>query len=81
MGRCLLSPPRRGRVRPREKGLLHPSPGGTCAELANTAIPKELQSKPEALAEIYVGFYSSVRNQDPSVCSRLRDSYKFISFS
>jgi len=63
------------------EGLLHPSPGGTCAEFASTAIPRELQNKPEAPADIYAGFSSSVRNRAPSVCFRLRDSYKFFSFS
>lgn len=62
------------------KELLHPSPGGTCAESANTAIPKKLQNKPDALVEIYVRFSSSVRNWAASDCSRFRDSCKiFIS--
>lgn len=68
------------------KEFLHPSPGGTCAESANTAIPKKLQNKTDALLESYVRFSSSVRNWAPSGCSRLRGScttllsHRFISF-
>lgn len=74
-GHCCLSPGSSA-----SKELLQPSPGGTCAESANTAIPKKLQNKPDALVEIYVRFHSSVRNWAPSGCSRLRGSCKiFIS--
>lgn len=50
-----------------QEGLVHPSPGGTHVESATTAIPRELQNKPEAPAEIYAGFSSSMRNRAPSV--------------
>lgn len=67
-----------GKGSPASKELLHPSSGGTCAESANTAIPKKLQNKPDALVEIYVRFSSSVRNWAPSGCSRFRGSCKIF---
>lgn len=45
--------------------ILHPSPGGTWAQFTTTAIPRELQNKPDAPVEIDARFSSFVRNQAP----------------